>query len=107
MYKILAFIFLILASGCFITAMTNEQAVTPHATPIVKDSNLCYNAEQNLQKLGCISKDKPFTSKGLSFTQFCQKKQDQGIFLNPACLATITSCNQMDCCTQTKVCTTK
>ena len=76
----------------------------PHATPVVKDSDKCSVAETHLKDLNCIPKDQPYTKKGKTFTQFCQDKQEQGVFLNPACLATITSCDQMDCCTQSKNC---
>jgi DNA transposition AAA+ family ATPase len=51
--------------------------------------------------LQCIPTNQPYTKKGKSFTQFCQEKQAQGISIEPKCLSTIVSCDQMDVCTHT------
>lgn len=79
--------------------------VPPKPTPIIVDIDYCEQAEINLKKLKCIPSDKPYTKKGLSFKQFCEKKQNDGIFLNPKCLAIEvtekTGCSYVDVCTKT------
>jgi hypothetical protein len=57
----------------------------------------------NLQKLACIPIGKPYTDKGKSFTEFCQETQSAGISIHPDCLATITSCGQVNSCSTTGV----
>ena len=79
--------------------------VPPQPTPVVQDTEWCHAAEVNLQQLECIPDDQPYTKKGLSFTQFCEQKHKDGVFLNPKCLATEvtekTTCNYVDVCTGT------
>jgi hypothetical protein len=79
----------------------SRKPVDPHPTPIVTDTDLCITADQHLQDIGCIPKGKPYTKKGKSFTQFCVETHNNGIFLNPKCLASISTCEQMDVCTNT------
>jgi len=90
----------ILLMGC------PPEPMPPHPTPVVTDTDWCEAAEVNLKSLGCIPSDKPYTKKGLSFTQFCQKKHDDGVFLNPKCLSNevtkVTGCEYVDVCTGTK-----
>jgi nitrous oxide reductase accessory protein NosL len=89
--------------GLFLAACPgNNPAVPPRPTPVVVDTDQCAAAEANLKAQHCIPVDQPYTKKGKSFTQFCQDKQAQGIFLNPACLAKVTSCDQVDACTGSK-----
>jgi len=98
MKKIL--ILTVLLIGC------RSDAMPPHPPPVVVDTEWCEAAEVNLKQLKCIPSDKPYTKKGLTFTQFCQKKQEDGIFLNPKCLAnevtSKTGCGYIDVCTGTK-----
>jgi len=83
----------------------NEAYVPPQPTPIVQDTEWCQAAEINLQQLDCIPDDQPYTKKGLTFTQFCEQKHEDGVFLNPKCLATEvtekTTCSYVDVCTGT------
>ncbi len=83
----------------------NNDFVPPKPPPAVTDTEFCGPAEDNLKKLGCIPSDKPYTKKGLSFKEFCEKKQDDGVFLNPKCLANEvtekTGCSYVDVCTGT------
>lgn len=93
-------IIIILLVNCRDTAY-----VPPQPTPIVQDTEWCQAAEINLQQLECIPDDEPYTKKGLTFTQFCEQKHKDGVFLNPKCLATEvnekTTCSYIDVCTGT------
>jgi len=60
--------------------------------PITKDVNYCSKAQENLEKLGCIKKGEPYTKKGKTYSEFCENLQEKGIFTNPKCVASITSC---------------
>lgn len=81
----------------------------PHATPVVKDSELCSAAQDNLTAqpgtpmalangdgVGCAV-GKP-TKKGKPFAQFCHETQISGIFINPKCLAGAKSCSEAADC---------
>ncbi len=93
-------IFLIFLNSC-----PDASYVPPQPTPVVKDTEWCQAAEVNLQQLECIPDDQPYTKKGLTFTQFCEQKHEDGVFLNPKCLATEvtekTTCSYIDVCTGT------
>jgi hypothetical protein len=78
-----------------------EHVVPEPIVPTVKGSEWCDEAEKNLLALGC-EEGRP-TKRGKSFTEFClETQQDGGIDLNPQCLATIKSCDEVD-----KVCAWK
>jgi hypothetical protein len=63
--------------------------------PEVKGSEWCDDAEKNLLALGC-EEGQP-TKRGKSFTEFCiDTQKNGGIDLNPKCLATIKSCDEID-----------
>lgn len=62
----------------------------------------CISAEKNLKKIGCISESKPFTKKGKSFQDFCVEMLDKKVEIHPECLEKITSCEDMDVCTNSK-----
>lgn len=98
---------LTLVSGC---PTQNEQPVPPHPTPIVTDTDQCGTTEQHLHDLCnadptknayCCAVVAP-TKKGKTYTQFCQEKQAEGVWLNPKCVEAITSCDQIDVCTNSK-----
>lgn len=91
----LSFCFLISFASCI------EPKTQPRPTPIVVDTDKCYLAEVKLKELHCIS-DGAFTKKGKSFSQVCEETQEAGVFMNPRCLSTITSCDQVDVCTGSK-----
>lgn len=87
-----------------------QPPVGPHPTPVVTDTNMCVPAEEHLQELCkadpvknsyCCKVAAP-TKKGKTFTQFCIEKQNQGVFLNPRCLASVTSCDKINACTQSE-----
>lgn len=92
-------------------APTNSEPVTPpKPTPVVTDTDQCGAVEQHLNDMCkadpvknsyCCEVVAP-TKKGKSYTQFCQEKQAQGVFLNPKCVANVTSCDQIDPCTNSK-----
>lgn len=68
----------------------------PKPTPVVKETDYCSAAERRLLQLHC-SEGNP-TKRGKTFTQFCYETQNNGIFLNPKCLAQITGCEQIESC---------
>ena len=74
---------------------------TPAPTPVVTDTAFCDAAEANLIKLGC-PEGKP-TKRGTRFSDVCRDLHENGIFVNPRCLATISSCSAVDVCTRTVV----
>lgn len=82
----------------------------PKPTPVVTDTDQCGAAEQHLHDLCVVDAVKNNyccqivapTKKGKGYTQFCQEKQSQGVFLNPKCVANVTSCDQIDSCTNSK-----
>lgn len=74
---------------------------TPAPTPVVTDTQFCDAAEANLIKLSC-PEGKP-TKRGTRFGDVCRELHENGIFVNPRCLATITSCSAVDVCTRTVV----
>lgn len=84
--------------------------VPPHPTPVVTDTFLCPDADTHMAALCqadpvknayCCQVD-ALTKKGKNYTQFCIEKQNQGIFLNPRCVSQVTSCEQIDVCTQSQ-----
>lgn len=95
-------------SGC--PAQTNEPPTPPTPTPIVTDTDQCAPAEQHLHDLCSADPGKNNyccrvvapTKKGKSYTQFCQEKQNEGVFLNPKCIESVTSCDQIDACTHSQ-----
>lgn len=72
----------------------------PRPTPVVRDSEYCYDAEENLKWLKC-EEGKP-TKGGKRFAVFCIETQDNGIFINPLCLSKIKDCSEVDTCTRSK-----
>jgi hypothetical protein len=70
----------------------------PTPTPVPTDTNLCDAAESNLVKLGC-DEGRP-TKGGMRFGDVCRELQNAGIGINPSCLASITTCEQIDDCTR-------
>jgi len=63
------------------------------------DSEWCDLAENHLTELNCIEAQP--TKKGVHFGAFCRELQQNGIFINPKCLAEIKSCSEVDVCTGT------
>lgn len=97
-----------LFDGC--PGQAGDVPTPPKPTPVVTGTDQCGAAEQNLHNLCnmdpvknnyCCQVVAP-TKKGKSYTQFCQEKQNQGIFLNPKCVSGVTSCDQIDPCTNSK-----
>lgn len=74
--------------------------VRPQPTPVVTDSDWCEKAQENLLRLQCAEGEP--TKKGKSFAEFCRETQENGIFLNPRCLAGIDRCQMIASCTPTK-----
>jgi len=73
---------------CFLI-LSCSNSITPPAA-VTTDIDYCSKADENLQKLGCISNK--YTKKGKSYTEFCTELQNKGIFTNPKCVASLTDC---------------
>lgn len=93
-FNIIYFPIAILFVSCF-----QSNQLKPQPTPIVVDSDYCLLAQENLQKLKC-PEGMPLPN-GDTFKTFCESTQNAGIFINPRCLSTITTCLQIDKCTGT------
>src|SRR5258708_4219446 len=101
------FVFFLIISSC---AGISSTQFPPQPPQPASDTEYCAPAETKLKSLCqkdqinnkyCCDTVAP-TKKNKSFTTVCQETQNQNIFLNPKCLSTITSCNQIDICTKTK-----
>ena len=98
-------------SALIISAITLSCASqTPGSAVATSDSSYCSVADTHMAQLCkadpvknayCCQVDAA-TKKGLTYTDFCTKKQAQGVSLNPKCLAEITSCDQINACTNSK-----
>lgn len=42
------------------------------------------------------------TKKGKTFSQFCEEEQAKGVNVNPQCLASATTCDNIDLCTKSE-----
>lgn len=71
-----------------------ESPVPEPVIPKVTGSEWCDKAEANLLALGC-PEGQP-TKKGTRFADVCRDTQENGINLNPQCLAGIKSCDAVD-----------
>lgn len=101
MNKLAKSLLVIITGGLFLTSVHCQTAYSPpHPTPIVNDTNFCDAAQTNLLKLNC-SLGQP-TAKGKSFGDFCRETQNNGIEIDPKCLAGITDCEQIQACTPNK-----
>jgi hypothetical protein len=102
MKKILLLSLLLIA--CDTTTQTTKVTpnIPPTPTPLVIDSEYCGEAEVHLKEIACIPKNEPYTKRGKSFKQFCEETQENGVFLNPKCLTTVNSCEEIDYCTMTR-----
>lgn len=69
------------------------QIPDPIVTP-QSGSEWCDKAEENLRALGCPEGEP--TKKGKRFADVCRETQENGIGLNPKCLAEIKSCDVID-----------
>lgn len=86
------YLFLLLAAGCV------TQVTPPPNPPVPIDTELCGDAEKNLQKV-CPARAK--TPAGKPFGQYCREAQgDNQIALNPKCLAAAKDCKEAEVCPQ-------
>lgn len=99
-------LFTLIIASMIISCPKQQNDLISTPPPVKADIDWCQKAEINLKNLNCIPTNGPYTKKGLTFTQFCIKKQNDGIYLNPKCLATQvtvkTGCSYMDVCTGSK-----
>ncbi len=111
----------------FIAAVTScltigcrEKPVTP-MPPIVTDQAACPNACSNLRKLGCEEAQPIETNVScivdsqcgrgavcsagvclVSCEKFCVDTEDRGVWLDPTCVARVSSCSMIDSCPTAK-----
>ena len=80
----------------------------PKAPHPVTDTDKCPDAEKNLLKLGCTDSRGELlggpNKSGISFTQRCQEAHTNKLWMNPVCLAGLTTCGtknkEVDACLQ-------
>ena len=87
----------------------NLKPIDYRETPIPTDTAYCSVAEKHLNDLCeqnrtannfcCVVGS--HTAKEKSFTEFCRETQEAGIALNPRCLSSILTCDQIDKCVGT------
>jgi nitrous oxide reductase accessory protein NosL len=95
-------LFLAVLVTLFVACTPKQDTIPPpRPTPVVTDTEFCDAAEANLIKLGC-PEGKP-TKRGKRFGDVCRELHENGIFVNPRCLATISLCASVDVCTGTVV----
>jgi hypothetical protein len=89
------FSLLILAASC---AAQPGPSPVPPAPPAPIDTELCGDAQKNLEKV-CPARSK--TPAGKPFGQYCREAQgDNQIALNPKCLAAAKNCQEAEVCPQ-------
>jgi hypothetical protein len=66
--------------------------------PVPPNTEQCVDACANLKKLKCPEAEPIKMSDGSAVTceQFCRDTQGQGVYLNPACVATVTTCGEVE-----------
>jgi hypothetical protein len=92
---LLSFVFLLVFS-CQKT--NNTDIFEPNNGPNeVVDTDWCPKAELNLKKLQCKARDGSFMHE--NFTSICEEIQEEGgIFVNPRCVATSSTCDEIKKC---------
>lgn len=74
----------------------------PHPAVLPTDSDKCAMAEAQLLKLQCRDSRGELlggpNKHGVDFTSRCKAIQAQGVPLNPTCISTSTSCQEVDRC---------
>lgn len=74
----------------------------PGPTPIVRDTDKCQQAHDNLVELQCMNPNNtPMweNADGEPFVETCRRLQDHaGIFVNPQCVADAATCQEADIC---------
>ena len=111
---------IIIAATSLLTVGCREKPITP-MPPIVTDQAACPSACSNLRKLGCEEAQPIETSiscstdsqcgRGavcsmgtclVSCEKFCIDTEDRGVWLDPTCVANVSSCSMIDSCPKTK-----
>lgn len=92
---VLAFVALAACEGCPPSQHTDP--VPPRPTPVPTDTEYCDLAEGHLIALHCAEGNP--TTKGKRFGDVCRELQQNGIAVNPKCLANVKTCAEVDVCT--------
>jgi len=61
---------------------------------VPEDTHKCPDACENLRQLGCEEGED--LADGTTCEQFCEETQKSGHALNPTCIATISSCDEIE-----------
>jgi len=97
MKKLLPILILLVLTGC---PSYVPQPVGP--TPVPRDTDACGEAGKNIEALQCLDPrgDPMWTNRnGEKFEETCRKLQEEGgIFLDPKCIASATTCEQITAC---------
>jgi hypothetical protein len=100
-----------------LTGCPTSGTISPFISPApVPDSSLCASMCQHIGPvdaggLGCeegeplydSTKPGPLGVPNETCTEFCQHQQANGVFINPRCVMTVTSCSQIEAA-RAKVC---
>lgn len=99
-YSVLFLIFFVLFS-C-VNSAGDIKPVNTGPVPVV-DTDWCESAEVNIKQLNCkdpVGNPMWVNLKGEPFATTCRILQEQGgIFIDPKCIATVSSCKEIDQCT--------
>jgi hypothetical protein len=88
--------FILLVSSCREPNNTDMFGKSNGSDEVV-ETNWCPKAESNLEKLKCKARDGSLMY--IDFTASCVRLQeDGGIFVNPKCIATSTTCEKIKKC---------
>jgi hypothetical protein len=80
--------------GLLLAGCPPQDTIPEPVIPEVEGTEWCKRAEENLLALGC-PEGQP-TKKGKRFADVCRETQDNGIDLNPKCLAGVKACSEID-----------
>ena len=97
----LIFLLAFLVIGC--PTHNQPEPIGPKPGPIVvKDTDLCDEAEQNLEALQCKNRDDTpmwVNQQDEKFGDTCRRLQEEGgIFLDPKCVSKAPSCEEAKAC---------
>lgn len=95
----------VIAFGLFLCQLGCPAPQQPLPQPaVITDTEHCGPACTHLMELGCPEGFPISVATGdggtrqASCVEYCKNTQDQGIWLNPSCVETITTCSQIEDC---------